>query len=647
MKRLSFFLIITTLMACSAQVKQGSPEYAEDGRRLLKVPSGYPTIANAVKNSADGDWIIISPGTYFEKMIEVNKSVTISSEWKLSGDRSKIAETVIDSEDKTLFIITADGVEVSGLKIINGDHSLDISSNVTIMHNHFVNNLDAMSFEGSSGGYAGYNTVENDRDDGLDIDLRYGGEHRGSNILVEHNTIINSNDDGIEIRLYRYADQNLHYIIRENTITGSKNAGIQIISYDIFTGKTFRIHHNVISNCKTGLGCMEGSRTEEDLSGATKMDEKVWFYNNTLVDNQMGATGGNSIIAINNVISGNKLGGFKKFGPHSAVVNNLFYMNGAEDFMEINESVFKEGNIFSADPHLTKATYMPEENSPCIDAGISFFEYKDGSVLEIPAKYIEGAGPDIGAIEFGTKSRNLSSEQHLIVEIGEDRVLYSPDNQLLLSADILSGVPVNGYWKLVSGPDKVNILNPDKPETRIELGTTGIYKFSFIASDANSYAEDNVTIRYVTGGNGKEVFLEGKENQTVNVQDYAFSYGKVSVVNSGDPSGNPGILLESEKDGTRSVLEYSIGVSEEVRHYLWLHLKNQGNRKSSVQVRFNRQDPVSLSVTNSKKGEWFKVPGPLTMAGGKWPLFIQAEGGYVLIDNVLFTTNSKFVPGRE
>jgi len=178
-----------------------------------------------VENSSDGDWIILAPGTYYEMKIDLNKSVAISSEWKISGDVSKIDQTIIDSQDSILFNLLKDGIEISGLRIINGDHPLNITAKATIKYNHFVRTLDAMSFEGSGGGYAGYNTVENDRDDGLDLDIRLGGNNRGSDIVIENNTIINSNDDGMEIRLYDYPNQNIHYTIRENKITGSNNAG--------------------------------------------------------------------------------------------------------------------------------------------------------------------------------------------------------------------------------------------------------------------------------------------------------------------------------------------------------------------------------------------------------------------------------------
>lgn len=398
-------ILITVLAVCiiSSCNHNGKPVINENGR-ILKVPSDFSTIEMAVKNSKDGDWIILSPGTYYEMKIDIDKSVTISSEWKIAGDEMKIEETIIDSKDSILFNIKKDSVEISGLRIINGDHPLNITARAIIKNNHFVNNLDAMSFEGSGGGYTGFNTVENDRDDGLDLDIRYGGENRGTDIIVENNIIMNSNDDGIEIRLYDYPNQNVHYIIRGNRISGSNNAGIQIISYDIYTGKAFEIYHNIISSCKTGFGCMEGSNSKEDMTGASKMDETVLLYNNTFSGNQMAATGGNNIIAVNNVAMDNSLGGFKKFGKNSAIINNLFYQNGS-DLIDFHESVTMDGNIFSVDPLIDKTSFIPVANSPCIDAGKLKYQVNGKSILEIPASYFTGSAPDIGAVESNVKGR--------------------------------------------------------------------------------------------------------------------------------------------------------------------------------------------------------------------------------------------------
>ncbi len=480
-------LLILVIPAISMGIIQENLPKQKTKNRILKVPADFPTIAVAVAHANDSDWVIISPGTYLENEIEINKSVTISSEWKINGDESEIDKTIIDAGDKILFTINANGTEISGLKIINGDHTLNVEAKVTIMHNHFINNLDGMSFESGGGGYVGYNTAENDRDDALDLDIVSDSENAGSDILIEHNVFINSDDDGIEIRLFEPHNQNVHYTIRDNHIIGSNNAGIQLISYDEFTGKVFDIHHNIFENCKTGLGCMEGAQTREDLSGATKMDETVYFYNNTVTGCKIGATGGNKIIAFNNLIIYNSLGGFKKFGPNSVIRNNLFYQNGGNDLVEINSGVIQVENIFTTDPKVNENTLSPMENSPLIDAGVQTFDVAGAENPNVPVEYISGKTPDIGAIEKGQPVQRTSGNSILQVDAGENQVIESPAASIVLAGRInnASAESLTCIWKQEKGP-LAEIKNPDKLVTGVSLPKEGIYQFSINCPKENS-----------------------------------------------------------------------------------------------------------------------------------------------------------------
>lgn len=395
----TFILLIILLFqiqTCFALIDKHNKEKVY----IIRVPADYPSIKKAVAQARNNDKIILSPGTYIENDIIIDKKIVITSEWALDGDTSKIEKTVIDACDKNLFSITAAGVEISGLKIINGDHPLDINANATIKHNHFSNNKDAISFEGSGGGYAGYNTIENDRDDGIDLDIRKGEKNKGTDITIEYNTVINSIDDGIEIRLYDYPNQNISYSIHYNVISDSRNAGIQLISYDIFTGKEFHIHHNILKDCKVGLGCMEGTNTKENMGGASTLNEVIYFYNNTIINNQVGATGGNHVYAMNNIVMNNKLGGLKRFGKNSVVANNLFNQNGKNDFVDFNELVTHHSNRFDASPLISENTFEPLTGSPCINSGEKFLVLAGKRIIEIDPKSYSGNKPDIGAVEF-------------------------------------------------------------------------------------------------------------------------------------------------------------------------------------------------------------------------------------------------------
>ena len=617
-------------------------------KAILKVPSEFPSIVKAVENCEDGDWIILAPGTYNEKEIEINKAITISSEWKLTGKESKIDETIIDSDDKKLFIISADGVEISGLKIINGNHTLDILANVSIIHNHFIDNLDAISFEEGSGGYVGYNFAENDRDDAIDIDLVVDGNKIKSEILVEHNTIMNCNDDGIEIRLFDQPNQNIKYTIRENSFIGSNNAGIQLISYDKFTGKEFFIHHNIFRGCKTALGCMEGARTREDLSGASKMDEQVCFYNNTIIGNEMGATGGNNIIAFNNIVEGNTLGGFKRFGANSVIINNLFYQNGVDNFIELNNAVIKNGNIFS-DPFIDKNTLDLAANSPCIDAGKDKYEFNGIAIFEIAPNHFVGSAPDIGAIEYDANNKSAFLKKQLIVDAGEDMILVSPESELVLKGKLRddSERAYSSSWNLKKGPGKVEIVTPVEMETKVVFDQEGIYQFSLMCYEGEVVALDNITVRYINDGEGKQLFLKEENNNFIETEEYAYSYGNVSVISDLEASGEKCILLDAENSGSFATLEFSVGTLENQDYFIWLLVKNETSKKSSFYINFNNIESRELTVQKNKKWEWIAVPGKIPITAGQWPVLIRNEVGLLLIDKILFSIDEKFDPKQS
>lgn len=54
--------------------------------------------------------------------------MTISFKWLLTHDKSLINKTVIN----------ADGVQISGLTVIKGDHAIEINKKAKVTHNHVL-----------------------------------------------------------------------------------------------------------------------------------------------------------------------------------------------------------------------------------------------------------------------------------------------------------------------------------------------------------------------------------------------------------------------------------------------------------------------------------------------------------------------------
>ena len=632
MKKITFLLTAILMSGFVLQTKA----------QINRVPADYKTIAQAVENSVDGDTIILSPGLYNERDIEINKALTISSEWILTGNSAVIESTVINPDDATLFIVNSKGVEISGLKIIDGDHTLDINAPATIKYNHLVNNLDAVSMESDGGGYVGFNLIENDRDDGIDLDIK-----KGTDIIVEYNTIVNSKDDGIEIRLFKNPEQNINYEIRHNIITGSKRAGIQLISYDVFTGKVFNIHHNIFRNCKTGLGCMEGANTTEDLSGASKMDERVYFYNNTSIENEMGATGGNNIIAINNVILGNTIGGFKQFGENSIVVNNLFFNNNDNNIIEFDDSVEELNNIFSKDPLLNKITLNPEISSPCIDAGLDNFIMNKISLIKISPEEYAGSAPNIGAIEINGKNYPGAITSQLFVDAGQDMIIKYPVSKTNLIGLVrtLSSDNINTKWKLEEGPASVNIVTPEKLRTEVKFHQQGIYRFSITCSNNSFSNTDHVTVRYVKINKGKSLFINRNDiAYKFEAEDFAYAYGETSIISDPSLSNGSCLFLKADKKGTTAMVEYSIGMAQDSDFSIWLLVKTPDSKHNTLSLVFNNRKFENLTLSKKKEWQWVKVPENMTATPGQWQFLISNIQGSVYIDRMIFSQDPEFIP---
>ncbi|MDN3510986.1 MAG: right-handed parallel beta-helix repeat-containing protein [Candidatus Jettenia sp.] len=379
------FFCKVALLSCLLSTAYGS---------IIHVPQDYSTIKNAVSNALPGDVILIAPGTYLENKISINKRLTIASWYYTTGDEQYISQTVVDGGGDNVFTtIRSQGinVEISGLKFINSYKPIIIHDLVAIKRNIFFGNKgDTISFEAFGYGYVGYNTIEQSGDDGIDIDGR-----KGRYYTIEHNTIRNCRDDGIEIRLSKYEGPTMKYTINNNTFFGNLEDGIQLIDYDdVVSNRVFSISNNVFANnAMAGLGCMANRASGENYAGSS-MKERVYFYNNTVVGNVVGVTGGDNMIVLNNIIANNTNVGIKGAKVDSVVGYNIFYQNGTH----IQNSVTSEPLFLDVDPKYD-ANYRLLDGSPCIDSGTIRFEWNSEVVLDLLPPSSNGSVPDLGAYE--------------------------------------------------------------------------------------------------------------------------------------------------------------------------------------------------------------------------------------------------------
>jgi hypothetical protein len=392
-KHRSFLLLGLTIVTLTA--------FDVEAQTLINVPADYSTVQAAFNAASDGDTILVAPGTYQEAIDMADKSVVLASWFLTTQDTSYVSQTILDGNGSSA-VITIQGsvgpsTTIIGFTIQNASDGISARAKSDILNCRIRNTSDGIDYEAGSGGLCKFNIFENNGDDGIDLDNEV-------DIVIEENIIRNNGDDGIEIRLQPYNGPLLNHIIRNNEIYGNGEDGIQLIDYDTLSDRLFIIERNLIyNNVMAGIGCMGGANTKENFEGAS-IPERIYLFNNTFVANNYGVTGGDSLVAVNNIFVDHPGIAMKNVDGGSIVSYGIYWNNGT-DFENCNVD---NPNILFSDPLLDSQFHL-QPASPAIDAGAALFIWQGDAVLNLPSTSYSGVAPDLGAFEFnGIPSLSLS-----------------------------------------------------------------------------------------------------------------------------------------------------------------------------------------------------------------------------------------------
>lgn len=386
---------------------------------VIKVPGDYPTIQAAIDAAKPGDIIQVSAGLYNENLT-LNKPVTLVGE-TFDQVNPVNNQSILDGGAGAAAITIPSGLTqmpiVRGLVIQNGVDGIQASSPFIAEFNFLQSSVNQVSYQTGGGGFNRGNIYFNAADNAIRLD------NIDRPLLIENNRILYSGDDGIEISLQNAAvpPTLIEIDIWNNMILGNREDGIQFVDHPADpqdTNRRFVIAGNLIANSKkAGIGLMPNANTLEDYSGADVV-EAIRVFQNTFYGNDSGISGGDNLVAFNNIIASSlNVGAWRVQGlegANSVVAYTLFHNNR----LDADQSTLGIGNI-SGDPLFIAAPnpgpdgvwetvdddfsgLVLRSGSPAIDKGVTQYVAMNGEPIPPnPITGFTGTAPDLGWREFG------------------------------------------------------------------------------------------------------------------------------------------------------------------------------------------------------------------------------------------------------
>jgi PKD repeat protein len=442
-----------------------------DGSNIIgNGSSEYPfaTIQHGMEIAVEGDTILIHPGTYYECLVFTDKNLTLSSLFLFTQDENYIQETVIDGSQ-----------EGSVLSFYEPIDSTCVISGLTITYGY--NTYGGGIYCDSAHPCLDYLIISDNTAYNESLHSRGGGIYCiNSNIKISNCVIDNNICLGVI-----YLQGGGIFISQGNPVL--INVTVSNNNADYGAGIYFENSSPIISDSK-----IFNNYAFHDGGGIGCNNESYTIINNTLIYNNLAVGYGGGItcrnnsfvIMANNTISGNITyhgGGSVYLYDNStcAIVNsilwdnepeeiyfyhtnnpNLFYsaysdiMGGFEGIVTNDNGTVEwlEGNIVE-DPLFVcadSANYFLQAESPCIDAGISYYELEDNTILvDLAPQDYYGIAPDMGALEWFETSNEENVINNTI------NIIYNFPNPFNPETTISFSVTQNA----VSGSDGSSFVN--------------------------------------------------------------------------------------------------------------------------------------------------------------------------------------------
>lgn len=330
---------------------------------IINVPNDYPAIQTAIDASANGDTILVEPGTYTENIIFRGKKIVLTSRFYINNELSYITSTIINGSNPS----QPDSASV--VRIHNGEDSTTVLQGFTITGGKGTKWLD----EHGAGRYT--------EGGGILIALchpviRYN--------IIENNECVNapagiSSTGGGGIRL-----GDGHPLIQNNIIRNNRamyGGGI-VSNHSTCTIMNNVIYNNAEFQAVTGKPCYGGGGVWINGAGeSSKLINNTILYNSAsgLTGPSAGRGGGVLLTAVtvqirNNIIWGNT----QSIGAQ--LTNALGTGSYTIAYNDIQGGYTGPGTLTSnidTQPLFDTTNYYLSNLSPCIDAGDTAVIYND------------------------------------------------------------------------------------------------------------------------------------------------------------------------------------------------------------------------------------------------------------------------------